>query len=130
MKCQGSSGWKQQGYNSCKWLDRRCCSTPPWQGFSSCIHPEDAKVALQWYTMRRPFVLPPALGPGAHHECLYEMLDHHLAGCTLCGFVHRCDPEQVCTDGQGVCTSAASYKVQEILQGMCVHTPKAGEMHM
>jgi hypothetical protein len=46
-----------------------------------------------WHKLRSPFVLPPAsIG---FHECEYETFDMGLAGCLLCGRVHRC-AQQVC----------------------------------
>jgi hypothetical protein len=32
----------------------------------------------------------------AYHKCQWEKIDFHIAGCTLCGFVHQCNAE-TCT---------------------------------
>ena len=46
-----------------------------------------------WHKLRSPFVLPTAsIG---FHECEYETFDMGLAGCLLCGRVHRCS-QQLC----------------------------------
>jgi len=47
-----------------------------------------------WRKLRSPFVLPPA--SVGFHECQYESFDMGLAGCLLCGRVHRCSQLQ-CT---------------------------------
>jgi len=47
-----------------------------------------------WRKLRSPFVLPPA--SVGFHECQYESFDMGLAGCLLCGRVHRCSQQQ-CT---------------------------------
>ena len=47
-----------------------------------------------WRKLRSPFVLPPA--SVGFHECQYESFDMGLAGCLLCGRVHRCS-QQLCT---------------------------------
>ena len=44
-----------------------------------------------WHKLRSPFVLPPA--SISFHECEYETFDMGLAGCLLCGRVHRCSQQ-------------------------------------
>lgn len=57
-----------------------------------------------WRVLRGPFTLPERL-----HRCAFEdweTVDCDLAGCLLCGAMHRCDPNTcplVCTDGRQVC---------------------------
>ena len=46
-----------------------------------------------WRKLRSPFVLPPA--SVGFHECAYETFDMGLAGCLLCGRVHKCS-QQLC----------------------------------
>ena len=75
----------------CTWPVFRCPHTPDWQLFSACIHPDDSMVAIMWHQLRKPFRVPFGM-PG--HLCTWEQIDHHLAGCTICGIVHRCDTDQ------------------------------------
>lgn len=82
----------------CAWPSFTCPRTPAWQMFSTCIHPEDSVSAGVWHQVRGPFAVPVGM---QGHECCWEALDHHMAGCTVCGKVHRCEV--------GVC--------EEILQG-------------
>ena len=84
--CQG----KSDGFK-CTWPAFKCPHTPKWQLFSSCLHVKDSMVAAIWHEIRRPFQLPYGI-PG--HSCVWEPIDHHMAGCTLCGGVHRCDTDR------------------------------------
>lgn len=57
-----------------------------------------------WRSLRAPFTLPEGL-----HRCEFddwEPFECDMAGCVLCGAVHRCDPNLcplVCTEGRQVC---------------------------
>jgi len=67
-----------------------------------------------WRTLRSPFVLPPA--SVGFHECEYESLDMGLAGCLLCGRLHRCS--------QLVCTQLVQIEDATVCEvtGCIVHT--------
>ena len=88
-----------------------------------------------WRSVRSPFRIPVTC---RGHACTWEAIDHHLAGCTGCGRVHRCDGDQSdaqregwwacrgeCTeDGStvctitGVCIRACSFAVEyDLLTG-------------
>lgn len=43
-----------------------------------------------WFLARRPFVLPPK--PYVLHRCAWEKFAYDMAGCTVCGALHHCDP--------------------------------------
>ena len=45
-----------------------------------------------WHKLRSPFVLSPACV--GFHTCEWEVFDMGLAGCVLCGSVHRCSLQQ------------------------------------
>ena len=45
-----------------------------------------------WHKLRSPFVLSPACV--GFHACEWEVFDIGLAGCVLCGSVHRCSLRQ------------------------------------
>ena len=76
---------------SCAWPAFYCPHTPSWQLFSSCMHKADRFTASCWRSLRGPFTVP----FGIHgHEFTWEKMDDHMAGCTLCGKVHRCDTAQ------------------------------------
>lgn len=47
-------------------------------------------IASLWHALRGPFKVP----FNAKHECKWEMMDHHLSGCRICGRVHRCDTDR------------------------------------
>jgi hypothetical protein len=49
---------------------------------------------MLWHDLHAPFRVP----FGLHgHKCTWQLFDDFLAGCSLCGRVHRCDFE-VCED--------------------------------
>lgn len=48
----------------------------------------DACAAFLWHDLKGPFPLPLNL---LGHECQWELFDDYMAGCVLCGKVHRCD---------------------------------------
>lgn len=48
----------------------------------------DEQTVRVWQEIRKPFTLCPCMR--RLHQCDYEMLDAHLAGCRTCGFVHNC----------------------------------------
>jgi hypothetical protein len=108
------SGTPVHHSNSCAWPAFSCPHTPPWQLFSTCCHRTDAETAALWRVVRGPFRIPLALGIG--HRCQWELIDHHLAGCTLCGKVHRCDSEQ-CSEIFAGDSAYAAY-LREVQSGM------------
>lgn len=75
----------------CMWPKGACPYTPPWQLFSACLHERDAAMSMYWNGVRSPFRVPFGI---AGHVCQWEKIDDHLAGCTTCGKVHRCDTDQ------------------------------------
>lgn len=77
----------------CMWPFFQCPYTPAWQLFSSCKHEKDAQKAMYWHFIKKPFKIPFNMREG-NHVCQWELFDHHMAGCVLCGIVHRCDIDQ------------------------------------
>lgn len=89
--CPSSFASFHGGSSKCNWPTYKCPHTPSWQLFSTCIHPDDAKTCMIWHTLRKPFKVPFGI-PG--HACRWELMDHHIAGCMVCGRVHRCDTDR------------------------------------
>jgi hypothetical protein len=58
-----------------------------------------------WFLLRRPFVLP--LKPYVKHKCAWEKFSYDMAGCTVCGALHQCDPltcrQQETTEDSVIC---------------------------
>ena len=93
MGFSGSNVEKQESL-VCAWPVFTCPHTPGWQLFSACRHPVDSATAAMWHSVRGPFSVPVGI-PG--HTCEWEIMDHHMAGCKVCGRVHRCETD-VCEE--------------------------------
>mgnify|MGYP004216618005 CR=1 FL=1 len=69
-----------------------------------------------WRELRQPFALCPCMRKW--HVCKYEAIDAHLAGCTVCGFVHDCTQghcmaEGVIETGDSIVCSVTGLCVRE-----------------
>ena len=85
---------------------RLCQKTPPWMMFAFCHAPMDGYAATLWHDIREPFDVPVNL---QGHKCEWELFDDYLAGCILCGKVHRCDFD-VCEE---VLSSDAGFQLHK-----------------
>lgn len=108
----------------CMWPNFGCPHTPSWQLFSTCLHTKDAMVAALWHDLFGPFPIPCNLQNA--HSCSFVALDHHLHGCSQCGWVHRCDANQSCGDilqqqrlDRGVNSSLAKGSTTTMQTGRC-----------
>jgi hypothetical protein len=64
-----------------------------------------------WFSARRPFILP--LDPYVPHKCMWEKFAYDMAGCTVCGSLHKCDAltckHQESTDDSVLCVITGCY---------------------
>lgn len=118
---------KQMMMPRCMWPHFRCPFTPAWMMFSSCKNVNDARCAMVWHGLRSPFIIPYGI---RGHSCQWEHLDHHMAGCVLCGKVHRCDVDQPewsssSSSGAGKCPTEQAQDGSTVcsITGICTRMP-------